>query len=90
MASGASEITTEEFVVDGLTVVLRRNPLSEIVVAEMVLIGGLQYYGVENAGRELLLLETLDKGSRNFSKEEVNRRLAMTGASIFPVALHDY
>ena len=56
----------------------------------MVLIGGLQYYGVENAGRELLLLETLDKGSRNFSKEEVNRRLAMTGASLFSVARHDY
>ena len=84
------DITTGEFEVDGLKVVLRRNPLSEVVVAAMVLVGGVPYYGVENTGRELLLLETLDKGSRDYTKEELNRQLSRTGASLFSDARHDY
>ncbi|MBI3735207.1 insulinase family protein, partial [Candidatus Sumerlaeota bacterium] len=55
-----------------------------------VLYGGLQFYGPENAGRELLLLETIDKGSAKFSKEEVNRQLAITGASLAADARPDY
>lgn len=82
--------TTEEFDVDGLKVVLRRNPTSEVAVAEMVFIGGLEFYGPENSGKELVLLETLDKGSAKFSKEEVNRQLARTGASLFPEARQDF
>ncbi len=83
-------VTTEEFDVDGLKVVLRHNPANEIVVAQMAIYGGLQYYGGENAGRELLLLETLDKGSAAFPKEEVNRQLARTGASLSADSRHDY
>jgi zinc protease len=89
-AGSAEGVTTEEFDVDELTVVLRRNPLSEIVVASLVVQGGLPAYGAENAGRELLLLELLDKGSARHSKEEVNRQLARTGAAMGADARHDY
>lgn len=85
-----SNATTEEFEVDGLEVVLRHNPDTEIVVAQMILRGGLPFYGIENAGRELVILETLDKGSERFSKEEVNRQLARTGGTLFTEARQDY
>ncbi len=86
----SGEVTTIEFDVDGLEVVLRRNPQSQITVARMVIQGGLPLYGADAAGRELVLLETLTKGSSSYSKEEINRRLARTGASISPSAGQDY
>lgn len=89
-AAGAHEATTEEFEVDGLKVILRRNPGSEIVAASMTLDGGLSFYGPEKAGRELVLLEALDKGSKGFTKEEVNRQLARTGGVLSAEARHDY
>lgn len=85
-----AKVATEEFDVDGLRVVLRSNPVSEICVATAVLYGGLQFYGSEKAGHELLVLETLDKGSKSFSKEDVARQLALTGSSIGGDARYDY
>ncbi len=84
------EVTTEEFDVAGLKVVLRENTANEIVVAQMMLIGGLQFYGPANAGRELTILETLDKGSKKFSKAEVNQQFARTGATLGAEARPDY
>jgi zinc protease len=86
----AAAAETETFNVDGLPVVLRRNPESDVVVAGLLIAGGLPHYGPDNAGREALLLGLLDKGSENFSREDVNRRLARTGASISGEARHDY
>lgn len=86
----ATQVTTEEIDVDGLAVILRRTPGSEVVVAETALAGGLPFYGPRNAGRELLLLELLDKGSQRYPKDEVNRVLARTGATLYQAARHDY
>ncbi len=86
----AKQVTTEEFDVDGLKVVLRTNPASEMVSAVALLRGGLPFYGPDAAGRELLLLETIDKGSAKFSKEEVNRQMALTGAGMGADARSDY
>lgn len=83
-------VTTEEFDVDGLAVVARHNPNSDIVVARMLFQGGIPYAETETAGRELLLLQSLDKGSANFAKEEVNRQMARTGAGLSASAVHDY
>lgn len=88
--ASASRVTTKEFEVDGLKVVLRRNPDSETAVADMMIAGGLPFYGAQNAGKELVLLETLDKGSKSFSKEEANRQLARTGASLSGDAKQDF
>lgn len=84
------EVHSEEFTVDGLPVVLRRVPESEIVVASMLFMGGVPYYRQDRAGLELLLLEVLDKGSENYSKEEVNRQLARTGSVLTANSVHDY
>jgi len=86
----ATALETRPFEVDGLKVVLRRNPRSEVIVAQMVLLGGVVFSGPEAAGRELVVLETLDKGSRRFSKDEISRQLARTGAQVLTEARHDY
>lgn len=81
---------TETFDVDGLEVVLRRNPESQVVVASLLVKGGLPYYGKDEAGREALLLSLLEKGSESYSKEEIARQLARTGATLSGEARHDY
>lgn len=81
---------TQTFDIDGLEVVLRRNPESEVVVASLLIKGGLPYYGKEQAGRESLALSLLEKGSENYSKETIARQLARTGASLTGEARHDY
>lgn len=85
-----TEPRTEEFEVDGLPVVLRQVPGSEIVVASMLFQGGVPFFRQDRAGLEMLLLEVMDKGSEHYTKEEVNRQLARTGAVLSTNSVHDY
>lgn len=89
-ADAAAGPDTETFSVEGLDVVLRHNPESQVAVASLLIKGGLPYYGTEEAGREALVLSLLEKGSENFSKEEIAQQLARTGASLSGEARHDY
>lgn len=89
-AGVASGSATETFDVDGLEVVLRHNPQTDVVAASLLIKGGLPLYGTANAGREALLLSVLDKGSENYSKEDIARQMARTGASLLGEARHDY
>lgn len=82
--------STETFDVDGLEVVLRHSSETDVVVASLLIEGGLPLHGADQAGREAILLSLLDKGSRGFSKEQVARDLARTGATLAGEARHDY
>lgn len=85
-----SPVKTEEFDVDGLRVVLRSNPQSEVVTAKAFLQGGLSYAGAERAGLELLMLEAGEKQSENFPKEKMGRELTRLGARLSSEANQDF
>jgi zinc protease len=81
---------TEEFDVEGVHVILRRNPSSETVAAKAFLQGGLGFAGRERAGLELLMLEIAEKQSANYPKEKMARELTRLGAQLQSGAGPDY
>lgn len=85
-----SAIKTEEFDVDGLRVLLRSNPQSEVVTAKAFLQGGLSFAGAERAGLELLALEVGEKQSENYPKEKMGRELTRLGSQLASSANQDF
>jgi zinc protease len=77
-----SEVATERFDVDGVRVLLRANPQSEVVAAKAFLQGGVAYAGAGRAGLETLMLEIAAKQSEQFPKEKMARELTRLGARI--------
>ena len=90
MKADAGAAPTEELDVEGMHVILRRNPSSETVSAKAFLQGGLGFAGRERAGLELLLLEIAEKQSKNYPKEKMARELTRLGAQINSGAAADY
>jgi len=91
MASTQSqEVKTEMFDVDGVRVLLRANPQSEVVAAKAFLQGGVAYSGSDRAGLELLLLQIAEKQTENYPKEKMARELTRLGAQIGSAANTDY
>ena len=90
MKAETTAAPTEEFDVDGLRVILRRNPSTETVSAKAFLQGGLGFAGRERAGLELLMLEIAAKQSRSYPKEKMARELTRLGAQIQSGAASDY
>lgn len=92
MASTKSgDAKTEMFEVDGLRVLLRTNPQSEVVAAHAFLEGGVAYAGVDRAGLESLALQIAEKQSRKYPKEKMARELTRLGANLDTEAgLPDY
>ena len=72
----------QAFEVDGLKVILRSNPIGEIVAMGLFFDGGVIFTGEERAGMEYMALEAATKGSESFSKEVIDRELAAMGTSI--------
>lgn len=88
--SSAATISTEEFDVDGLKVILRRNPQSEVVAARMFYPGGVAYAGADKAGLELLALEVAARQTEHYPKETMARELTRLGARLSSDARPDY
>jgi len=82
MKADSGAAPTEEFDVEGLHVILRRNPSSEVVSAKAFLQGGLGYAGRQRAGLELLMLEIAEKQSASYPKEKMARELTRLGAQL--------
>ncbi len=82
MAEASQGVSTEKFDVDGLRVLLRTNPQSEVVAAKAFLEGGVAYAGVDRAGLELLMLQVAEKQSRDYPKEKMARELTRLGADL--------
>ncbi|HEY3053149.1 MAG TPA: pitrilysin family protein [Thermoanaerobaculia bacterium] len=90
MTAEKNDQQTEEFDVDGLRVLLRRNSNSEVVSAKAFLKGGLGYAGPQRAGLELLMLEIAEIQTQNYPKEKMARELTRLGAQIDSSASADY
>lgn len=84
------EMTTTDFIVDGLQVILRTVPGSPMVAAGFYLKGGANYMGPNLAGIEPFLFETATRGTETRSKSEINTWLESTGTVFRVVAEYDY
>jgi zinc protease len=78
----ASDTATTRFEVAGVRVVLRRNTASDVVAANLYLLGGTQQLTPRTAGIETLLLATSERGTRRYSREALQRAMAQTGSVI--------
>jgi zinc protease len=73
---------TTEFTVDGVRVVLRQSAASDVVAANIYLLGGTQQITPANQGIETLLLAASERGTRRFSKEALRDLTARLGSDI--------
>jgi zinc protease len=81
---------TEEFTVNGLKVILKQNPGSEVVAASLYIRGGVFNLTSATAGLEPLLFDVAVKGTKKYPKEVLNADLARMGTQINGNASKDY
>jgi zinc protease len=82
--------STTRFDVDGIRVILRRNPANEVVVANLYLLGGTRQLTPATAGIEALLLAASERGTRKFPGSAVRQRTARLGSAITTDASDDW
>src|SRR5689334_22329124 len=73
---------TTKFEVNGVPVILRRNPANEVVVANLYLLGGARQLTPNTAGIEALLLSASERGTKRFPGAAVRQRTARLGSTI--------
>lgn len=86
----ASDTATVRFEVAGLRVILRRNTASDVVAANLYLLGGTQQLTPRTAGIEALLLATSERGTRRYSREALQRATTRSGSVITINAAEDW
>lgn len=89
VASIAHDSATTKFVVDGITVIHRQTN-TNLFVANLYLLGGVQLAAPLTAGLEPMLLEVTERGTRKYPGESLRRAMARTGSEIGVAASDDY
>ena len=74
--------TTTKFDVNGVSVILRRNTATEVVAANLYLLGGTRQLTPATAGIEALLLAASERGTRRFPGAAIRQRTARLGSTI--------
>lgn len=82
--------TTAKFDVSGVSVILRRNTATEVVVANLYLLGGSRQLTPATAGIEALVLAASERGSRRFPGASLRQRTARLGSTITIEASGDW
>lgn len=80
----------EEFIVNGLKVIVKPNRANEIVDVQLYLLGGSLNISEQTQGIEPLIFESALKGSKNYPKEKLNTILDRTAARISTNSGMDY
>lgn len=75
------DTATSRFDVNGLTVLLRRNPSNDVVSANLFLLGGTQQLTPATQGIEYFLLQASERGTRRFPGSAVRRTIAELGST---------
>jgi zinc protease len=76
--------------VAGIHVIHRFAPTSEIVVANLYLLGGVRQVSTQNAGTELLLLESSERGTKTYARDQLRQAMARLGTTIVTSARVDW
>ncbi|MDB4916075.1 MAG: peptidase domain protein [Gemmatimonadetes bacterium] len=86
----AETATTVKFDVNGVSVILRRNPANEVVVANLYLLGGARQLTPANAGIEAMILAASERGTKRFPGAAVRQLTARLGSTIGIEASDDW
>jgi zinc protease len=78
----AQDTSTSDFVVNGLHVIVRRNTATDVVAANLYLLGGSRQLTPETQGIEALLFAASERGSRNYPGPRLRQELARVGSVI--------
>ena len=89
-SSIAIQASTDAYEVAGVRVIQRIDSASEIVVANLYLLGGTRQVTPVTAGIETLLLEASGWGTRKYPRERLRRQMARLGTSIAIDAEEDW
>lgn len=81
-ASAGPDTGTIGYEVDGIRVIQRHVGSGDIVAANLYLLGGVRQVTAANAGIELLLLESGERGTRTYSRDRLRRLMAELGTTI--------
>lgn len=81
---------TSSFDVDGVKVILRQSDANNVVAANLYLLGGSRQVTASNAGIEALLLEVSERGTRNYPKSTLRRKMSRLGSEIATVPGDDW
>jgi zinc protease len=76
------DTTTSQFEVNGLKVILRRNTATDVVAANLYLLGGARQLTPQTQGIEALLFASAERGSRKFPGPKLRQELARVGSVI--------
>lgn len=87
--SSPPDDNTVAFDVAGIRVILRETD-NNIVAANLYLLGGARQLTPRNAGVELMLLDASERGTRNYSKEALRRKMSRLGTEIVMDAEKDW
>src|SRR5512143_1640001 len=72
----ADTLRNTTYEASGIRVVQRYSTSSDIVVANLYLLGGVRQVTAENVGIEPLLLELTERGTHTYAKERLRRQMA--------------
>ncbi|HEX6574582.1 MAG TPA: pitrilysin family protein [Gemmatimonadaceae bacterium] len=86
----AISTATSSFDVGGLKVILRESDANNVVAANLYLLGGTRQVTPANAGIEPLLLEVSERGTRNYPKTTLRRKMSRLGSEIATVPSDDW
>jgi zinc protease len=78
----SADTTTSDFEVNGLHVILRRNTATDVVAANLFLLGGTQQLTPETQGIEAFLLAVGARGSQKFPGAHLRQETARLGSEI--------
>ncbi|MEO8881790.1 MAG: pitrilysin family protein [Gemmatimonadaceae bacterium] len=81
-ARATADTSTSVFDIGGLHVILRRNTANDVVAANLYLLGGTQQATAATAGTEPLLLWVSERGTKHYSRDAINSKMAALGSAI--------
>jgi zinc protease len=87
-APPVADTTTSQFEVNGLKVILRRNTATDVVAANLYLLGGSRQLTPQTQGIEALLFAASERGSRKYPGARLRQELARIG-SVINVSLNE-
>jgi zinc protease len=79
-AQTAADTLTSSFSVDGIPVILRRNTSSNVVVANVYLLGGVRQTTRANSGIEPFLLSVSERGTTHYPKAALRSKTSALGS----------
>ena len=89
-AAVSGDTGTIVYTVDGVKILHRFAASSDIVVANLYLLGGVRQLTAENAGVELLLMDASERGTGSYSRDQLRNQMARLGTSIHTQVTRDW